>query len=82
MAELSCSYWFYTYKYNGLPPGLISMPDITAIDAVLNYEKHQYYYFAADATRLGYHKFAKTLAQHNINARAYQHYLSTQGINR
>jgi len=73
---------YNTYKYNGLPPGLISMPDITAIDAVLNYEKHQYYYFAADATRLGYHKFAKTLAQHNINARAYQHYLSTQGINR
>ena len=73
---------YNTYKYTGLPPGLITMPDISAIDAVLNYEKHSYLYFAADAKRLGYHKFAKTLAQHNINAREYQRYLSSQGINR
>ena len=73
---------YNTYKNLGLPPGLIAMPDITAIDAVLNYEKHDYLYFAADAKRLGYHKFAKTLAQHNVNARAYQQYLSSQGINR
>jgi len=73
---------YNTYKYAGLPPGLIAMPDISAIDAVLNYEKHNYLYFAADAKRLGYHKFAKTLAQHNINAREYQRYLSSQGINR
>lgn len=73
---------YNTYKYAGLPPGLITMPDISAIDAVLNYEKHSYLYFAADAKRLGYHKFAKTLSQHNINAREYQRYLSSQGINR
>ncbi len=73
---------YNTYKYAGLPPGLIAMPDISAIDAVLNYEKHKYLYFAADAHRLGYHKFAKTLAQHNVNAREYQRYLSSQGINR
>lgn len=71
---------YNTYKYAGLPPGLITMPDISAIDAVLNYEKHGYYYFAADANRLGYHKFAKTLTQHNVNARDYQRYLSSQGI--
>ncbi|MFH6770202.1 endolytic transglycosylase MltG [Gaetbulibacter aquiaggeris] len=71
---------YNTYKYAGLPPGLIAMPDISAIDAVLNYEKHGYYYFAADANRLGYHKFAKTLTQHNVNAREYQRYLSSQGI--
>ncbi|PQV50518.1 UPF0755 protein [Jejuia pallidilutea] len=73
---------YNTYKKRGLPPGLIAMPDISAIDAVLNYEKHNYLYFAADAKRFGYHKFAKTLAQHNVNARAYQRYLSSQGINR
>ena len=72
---------YNTYKNGGLPPGLISMPDISAINAVLNYERHKYLYFAADATRLGYHKFAKTLAQHNVNARDYQRYLSSQGIN-
>jgi UPF0755 protein len=71
---------YNTYKYPGLPPGLITMPDVSAIDAVLNYQKHGYYYFAADSNRLGYHKFAKTLSQHNINARDYQRYLSSQGI--
>lgn len=71
---------YNTYKYAGLPPGLITMPDISAIDAVLNYEKHNYLYFAADAQRIGYHKFAKTLSQHNANAREYQRYLSSQGI--
>ncbi|MEY8847587.1 endolytic transglycosylase MltG [Psychroserpens sp. XS_ASV72] len=73
---------YNTYKNAGLPPGLIGMPDISAIDAVLDYEKHNYLYFAADPQKLGYHKFAKTLAQHNVNARAYQRYLSSQGINR
>ncbi|GAB4158556.1 MAG: endolytic transglycosylase MltG [Winogradskyella sp.] len=73
---------YNTYKYSGLPPGLIAMPDLSAIKAVLNPEKHNYLYFAADAKRLGYHKFAKTLAQHNNNAREYQRYLSSQGINR
>ncbi|HLV37946.1 endolytic transglycosylase MltG [Xanthomarina sp.] len=73
---------YNTYKYAGLPPGLIAMPDITAIDAVLNPETHTYLYFAADAKRLGYHKFAKTLSQHNANAREYQSYLSAQGINK
>ena len=73
---------YNTYKNRGLPPGLIAMPDISAIDAVLNYEKHKYLYFAADAKRFGFHKFAKTLTQHNVNAREYQHYLSSQGINR
>ena len=71
---------YNTYKNLGLPPGLIAMPDISAIDAVLNYETHQYLYFAADAKRFGFHKFAKNLAQHNANAREYQQYLSSQGI--
>lgn len=73
---------YNTYMYNGLPPGPIAMPDLSAIKAVLNPEKHSYLYFAADANRIGYHKFAKTLAQHNNNAREYQRYLSFQGINK
>jgi UPF0755 protein len=73
---------YNTYKNRGLPPGLIAMPDLSAINAVLNPEKHNYLYFAADANRIGYHKFAKTLSQHNNNAREYQRYLSAQGINR
>ncbi|TGV01695.1 endolytic transglycosylase MltG [Flavivirga rizhaonensis] len=73
---------YNTYMYAGLPPGLIAMPDISAIDAVLNHEKHKYIYFAADAKRLGFHKFARTLAQHNVNAREYHRYLTSQGINK
>ena len=73
---------YNTYKNAGLPPGPITMPDISSIDAVLNYEKHDYLYFVADVTNFGYHKFAKTLAQHNRNARAYQKWLSNQGVNR
>ncbi|PTM01683.1 MAG: endolytic transglycosylase MltG [Bacteroidetes bacterium] len=71
---------YNTYKNAGLPPGLIAMPDISAINAVINYEGHDYFYFAADAKKPGFHKFAKTLAQHNQNAREYQLYLSQQGI--
>ena len=56
---------YNTYKFTGVPPGPIFMPDISAIDGVLNYEKHDYFYFVADVTNFGYHKFAKTLSQHN-----------------
>ena len=73
---------YNTYRYSGLPPGLIAMPDLSAIDAVLNSAKHDYLYFAADPDRLGYHRFAKTLAEHNRNARAYHRYLDSQGIRR
>jgi UPF0755 protein len=72
---------YNTYKNLGLPPGLIAMPDLSAINAVLDYENHKYLYMVADAKRIGYHKFAKTLAQHNANARSYHSYLSSQGIN-
>lgn len=71
---------YNTYKYKGLPPGLIAMPDLSAIDAVLNYEKHKYLYFAADPKRVGFHRFAKSLGQHNNNARDYHQYLDQQGI--
>ena len=73
---------YNTYANFGLPPGPIGMPDISAIDAVLNPEEHQYYYMCANVENIGYHKFAKTLKEHNINAAAYQKWVSQQGINR
>jgi UPF0755 protein len=73
---------YNTYKYTGLPPGLVCMPDLSAIDAVLNSSKHQFLYFAADPERVGYHNFATSLSEHNRNARAYQRYLDAQGIRR
>ncbi len=73
---------YNTYKYATLPPGPISMPDISSIDAVLNYEKHEYYFFVANVENMGYHKFAKTLGQHNRNKKQYIDWISKQGIKR
>ena len=73
---------YNTYKYAGLPPGPIAMPDITAIDAVLSPEKHDYLYFVANVENFGYHKFAKTLAQHNRNKAQYVRWINAQKINR
>ena len=58
------------------------MPDITAIDAVLNYKKHNYYYMCASVEKIGFHEFANSLAQHNRNAAKYQRWISNRGINR
>lgn len=73
---------YNTYKYAGIPPGPIAMPDISSIDAVLNPEKHEYFYFVADVSNPGYHLFAKSLAQHNRNRQQYINWINRQGINR
>ena len=71
---------YNTYRSLGLPPGPIRMPSIAAMDAVLNYRQHDYYYFGARADFSGYHAFARTLAEHNRNARAYAAALDRFGI--
>ena len=62
---------YNTYKYTGLPPTPIAMPDMSAIEGVLNYEKHDYLYFCARAEMDGRHNFARTLSEHNQNAKEY-----------
>lgn len=69
---------YNTYMYPGVPHGVIAMPDISAIDAVLYPEKHDYYYFVADVENFGYHKFSKNLTQHNRYAAAYHRWVSQQ----
>lgn len=71
---------YNTYKHAGLPPGAIYMPPIATIDAVLNHEKHDYYYFCAAPELNGTHRFAKTLTEHNRNAAAYAAALNKRGI--
>ena len=71
---------YNTYKYTGLPPGPICMPSVRAIDAVLNYEQHNYYFFCAKEDFSGYHNFARTLAEHNRNAERYHAALNRRGI--
>jgi UPF0755 protein len=71
---------FNTYKYLGLPPGPICLPSVASIDAVLNYTKHNYYYFCAKEDFSGYHNFAKNLTEHIINAQKYQAALDKRNI--
>lgn len=73
---------YNTYKYAGLPPGIIGMPDITSIEAVLNPESHNYLYFVADVSKPGFHKFSTTLAQHNRYANEYRAWVNKQRIYR
>lgn len=80
--DLILQHPYNTYMNVGLPPGPIAMPDITALEAVLNPEQHDYIYFCASVDRFGYHEFAATLPEHNINARKYSKWISSQGVQR
>ncbi len=71
---------YNTYIYTGLPPGPIMMPSINAIDAVLNYQKHNYLYMCAKEDFSGYHNFAVTQAEHQANARKFQQALNERNI--
>ena len=69
---------YNTYKYPGLPPGPINVPQIASIDAVLNYQSSDYYYMCAKEDFSGYHNFAHRLEDHNRNARKYQRALTAE----
>ena len=71
---------YNTYKYTGLPPGPINLPDISALEAVLNPQNHSYLYFCAKEDFSGYHAFATNLRDHMINARRYQQALNAARI--
>src|SRR5690606_718982 len=73
---------YNTYRYKGLPPGPIMLPSIASIDAVLNHQKHEYIYMCAKDDFSGYHNFAKTQAEHLINARKFQRALNERNIMR
>ena len=71
---------YNTYVNKGLPPSPICMPGKNAIEAVLDFEKHDYIFFCARPTFDGYHNFARTLSEHNRNARAYSAELNRRKI--
>ncbi len=71
---------YNTYLHIGLPPGPICMPSKASIEAVLHAEQHDYLYFCAKPDNSMTHVFAKTLAQHNKNARAFHSWLNNRSI--
>ncbi|MFV8370350.1 endolytic transglycosylase MltG [Flavobacterium sp. LB2R40] len=80
--DLTMAHPYNTYMNLGLPPGPIAMPDITALEAVLNPEKNNFIYFCASVERFGYHEFAATLEEHNKNAKKYSDWINSQGVKR
>ncbi|MDR1880886.1 MAG: endolytic transglycosylase MltG [Tannerellaceae bacterium] len=71
---------YNTYKYPGLPPGLLRIPSIKGLDGVLDYMRHDYLYMCAKEDFSGYHNFAVTLAGHNQNALRYRAELNRRNI--
>ncbi len=72
---------YNTYKYKGLPPGPICMPDVGTIDSVLDAKDTDYLFFCAKPNGHGRHAFAKTNRQHINNANRYRRWLNKHKIN-
>jgi UPF0755 protein len=79
-SHLASNSKYNTYKYGGVPPGPIMMPSIKAIDAVLNKENNNYIYMCAKEDFSGYHAFADTREQHEINANKYRAAMNKRNI--
>ena len=73
---------YNTYIHKGLPPGPIRLASKNYIDAVLNYEKHNYIFMCAKEDFSGYHAFATNLTDHNRNAKKFQMALNLRKIYR
>lgn len=67
---------YNTYKYMGLPPGPISCPPKSCLEAVLHPDGHNYLFFCADPAFNGTHRFASSYSEHLANARAFQRALT------
>lgn len=73
---------YNTYLHTGLPPGPIMMPSVSAVNAVLDYQKSEYIYMCAKADFSGYHAFATNMTDHLVNARKFQEALNQRNIKR
>lgn len=61
---------YNTYLHNGLPPGPIGNPGLSAIKAALSPVKSKYLYYLSDP-KTGRTIFSETLEEHNLNRSKY-----------
>ncbi len=69
IAELELESPYNTRKMPGLPPTPIANPGLNSIEAVVNYETSDYYYYLTDSS--GITHYAQTLVEHNTNIELY-----------
>ncbi len=67
---------YNTYLIDGLPPGPITNPSESSIDAVLDAEDHDFLYFVADGS--GGHRFSRTAAEHGRAAAEWRAFITEQ----
>lgn len=60
---------FNTYKYLGLPPSPIASAGLSSLQASMNPQKSEYWYYIHDMN--GNIHFAKTIEEHNANVQKY-----------
>ncbi len=73
---------YNTYRHKGLPPGPITTPRPSSLDAVLRPAHNDNLFFCARPDGSGFSDFAETYAQHQRNAHRYQHHLDSLGVRR
>ena len=71
---------YNTYRYAGLPPGPIRIPDKRTLQAVIDAPEHGYIYMCARPDFSGYHDFTSDYATHQRNAAAFRKALDAKGI--
>ncbi|XOD68766.1 MAG: endolytic transglycosylase MltG [Flavobacteriales bacterium AspAUS03] len=73
---------YNTYLHHGLPPAPICLPEISAINAVLDPTSHSYYYMVVSVKRPGYHEFSQTDLEHETHRHNYIRSLNEKNIRR
>ena len=73
---------YNTYRHKGLPPGPITTPLPSSLNAVLRPAHNRNLFFCARPDGSGFSDFAESYAQHRRNARRYQHRLDSLGVRR
>ncbi|WP_426059566.1 endolytic transglycosylase MltG [Hymenobacter sp. B1770] len=73
---------YNTYRHKGLPPGPITTPLPSSLNAVLRPAHNKNLFFCARPDGSGFSDFAETYAEHKLNARRYHRRLDSLGIKR